>query len=120
MYRIGYFLLVISRIASLGILGYAGYHVFTVMTTGEGVMLPDVYAPESTMAFVIGFALMGLAMAWYRERMGGWWTTIGMVIFLSAEYLWSYTLPGNEIYMAILICGLMFVFSSAIIGGYVG
>ncbi len=120
MYRLGYLLLVISRLSSLGILGYAGYHVYTVRTTGEGVMLPGVYAPESAMAFVIGFALMGLAMAWYRERMGGWWATIGMTIFLSAEYLWSYSLPGHEIYLAILITGLTFILSSAIIGGYVG
>lgn len=118
MHRIGFLFLLLSRGASLVLLGLAGYHVYEAKTTG-GPMLPaDIHGPESSMAFLFGIVFFGLFIAWFKERMGGWIVILGLTGIYVSEYLWSNVIPYNEFYIVIACTGLLFILSSGMIGGF--
>ncbi len=118
MYRLGFLFLITSRLLALGFLGYAGFHVYTALSTGQQVLPPDITGPESSMGMLFGFVFLGMTIAWFRERLGGWIIVLGMTAIYTSEYLWSYVLPESEIYMVMMATGFMFILSSGMIGGF--
>jgi len=118
MYRLGFLFLISSRLLALGFIGFAGFHVYTALTQGLQVLPPDITGPESSMGILFGFAFLGMAIAWFRERMGGWIVVLAMTAIYTSEYMWSGVLPGAEIYVVMMATGFLFILSSGMIGGF--
>jgi hypothetical protein len=118
MYKLGLLTLFSARLLALGFLGFAGYHVYTAQTAGLPVIPADITGPVSSMGILFGFVFMGMAIAWFRERLGGWLIIFFMSILYFSELLWSGTIPSNELYMAMFGTGFLFVLSSAMLGGF--
>ena len=73
----------------------------TGLTIRDGFMIP---------AMII--SVLGLALAWKWERLGGWLTVGGMAAFYLADYIFSGDFPQGVTFLIIAFPGLLFLLIS--------
>ena len=66
---------------------------------------------ESLMMLSFLVVFLGLILGWTQEKLGGWLTVIGMVLFYTLDFAFSGTLPRGVFFPLIALPGVLFLVS---------
>jgi len=82
--------------------------VGNAVTDGIGSLL-NLTIKESLMMIAFLIVFLGLILGWTHEKLGGWLTVGGMVLFYILDFAFSGTLPRGAFFPLIALPGLLFL-----------
>lgn len=82
--------------------------VGNAVTDGIGPLM-NLTIREAVMMIAFLVVFLGLILGWAREKVGGWLTVGGMILFFILDFAFSGTFPRGVFFPLMALPGLMFL-----------
>lgn len=87
--------------------------MFGAHIVDDGLGLPfNLTARDGLMMASMFILVLGLALAWKWEKLGGWMTVLGLVAFYLFDYLFTGDFPRGTVFHIIAFPGILFLIAA--------